>query len=102
MMATTAAALEVATLRQYGDFVQFLLAAYRNKALDGLHLAVSNRHTTGKKIVTCQNGTLTVYRAGRKGALGEKVASFPVCKVSRLQKALNVFWVKPKPKAKAK
>lgn len=98
MMATTAAALEVATLRQYGDFVQFLLAAYRNKALDGLHIAVSNRHTAGKKIVTCQNGTLTVYRAGRGGKLGEKVASFPVSKVSRLQKALNVFWVKPKAK----
>ena len=102
MMPTTAAALEVATLRQYGDFVQFLLAAYRNQALDGLHIAVSNRHTPGKKIVTCTNGVFTVYRAGRKGALGEKVASFPVSKVSRLQKALNIFWVKPKAKAKSK
>lgn len=98
MSTTTTTALEVASLKQYGDFVQFLLAAFRNKALDGLHIAVSNKHTAGKKIVTCQNGVFTVYRAGRKGALGEKVASFPVCKLSRLQKALNVFWVKPKAK----
>ena len=96
---TTSAALEVRTLAQYGAFVAFIIAAFRAGNLEGLHLVVSNKGPGKRKVVTFAGGKFTVYYAGRGGKLGEKVASFPLSKVSRLAKALNVVWLK-KPIAK--